>query len=221
MHDDQPLAHHTVTLLGDGPVEPDDLRRAYQLAPRLVAADGGARHAHDLGLPVSEIVGDLDSITHKEVWHKLGTRLTHLTEQDTTDFEKCLYHVVADFYLGVGFLGRRLDHSLACLRTMAIYAEKRIVLVGETDVVVHCPPTFRVEVEPGTRVSFFPMGDVQAKTSSGLKWPLDGLRFAPNGMIGTSNEAVAATVTAEFEGPGMLALLPKDNLDAAIRALGG
>jgi thiamine pyrophosphokinase len=38
-------------------------------------------------------------------------------------------------------------------------------------------------------------------------------------MIGTSNQVVARSVRLEFDGPGMLVILPRRRLDAAIAAL--
>jgi thiamine pyrophosphokinase len=49
----------------------------------------------------------------------------HLPEQDTTDFEKCLYSVAAPLLLGVGFLGGRADHHLAAMNVLVRYADRR------------------------------------------------------------------------------------------------
>jgi thiamine pyrophosphokinase len=38
-------------------------------------------------------------------------------------------------------------------------------------------------------------------------------------MIGTSNRVVAPRVRLEFDGPGMLVILPRARLDAAITAV--
>ena len=201
---------HAVTLLGGGPVDPADLHRSVSLAPRIVAADGGARHAATHGLPLTEIVGDFDSLTNQEVWRKSGTRLTHVTEQDSTDFEKCLTKTVAPMYVGVGFLGRRLDHTLACLRTMAAFPDKHVILLGEREIIFHCPNRFEFAAQADERVSLFPMARVTGTVCEGLRWSTKGLKFAPDGQIGTSNMATGGRVLLEFDGPGMLVLLGKD-----------
>ena len=219
MHDDQYTDGHAVTFLGGGPAAPEDLRRAYALAPRIVAADGGAKHAAPLGLPVTDIVGDLDSLTNSEVWRKSGTRVTQLDEQESTDFEKCLYTIGTELAIGVGFLGRRLDHTLACLRTLIAYGERAVVLMGEGDVVFHAGRRFAIDAAPGERVSLFPMRAVRGRASEGLKWPIGGLNFAPDGVIGTSNLATGGAVVLEFDGPGMLVMLSKDRLEDVAAAL--
>jgi thiamine pyrophosphokinase len=72
-------------------------------------------------------------------------------------------------------------------------------------------------VAVGTRVSLFPMRPVRCR-SDGLKWPLDGIDFAPDGMVGTSNEATAP-VQLEAEAPGMLLILPKAHLGLLVSQL--
>lgn len=220
MRDDIPLAAHSVTLLGDGPVDPDQLARALRLAPILVAADGGARHAHSLGHPVTRIVGDLDSLTNLEFWRDQGAELVQIDEQDSTDFEKCLYSVEAGLYIGLGFLGRRLDHTLACLRSLAAYPEKPVVLVGEDDVVFLAPVEVALDLPAGMRVSVFPLGAVSCGPSTGLRWQLDGLEMAPDGKIGTSNAALGGPVTMRFDRPAALVMLPLAAFDQVIGFMG-
>lgn len=219
MHDAQPHAYDAVTLLGDGPAEPDDVTRAYRLAPTIVAADGGAKHAHSLGLPIKHIVGDLDSLTSHELWRKSGTKIHRIPEQDSTDFEKCLYTIHADFYLGVGFLGQRLDHSLACLSALVSNRDRAVLLLGETDVVFHVPERFGLDLAAATRVSLYPMLPVRGIGSEGLRWPIAGLDFAPGRRIGTSNAALGGRMSVELDGPGMLMILPARHLEAVAAAL--
>ncbi|MEO1380665.1 MAG: thiamine pyrophosphokinase, partial [Pseudomonadota bacterium] len=85
------------------------------------------------------------------------------------------------------------------------------------DAVFLCPPQFSLETGPETRISLFPMGEVEG-TSSGLKWPIDGISFYPDGPIGTSNEAtgpISLTVTK----PKMLLILPQSHFEMAAKAL--
>ena len=53
----------------------------------------------------------------------------------------------------------------------------------------------------------------------GLRWPLQGLDFAPDGMIGTSNE-VSGPVELRFSAQKMLVILPIKSLAAALSGLG-
>ena len=205
-----------VTLLGGGPVDDETLRRVLRLAPYLVAADGGANYAHAHKIPVKHIVGDFDSLTSLQIWQDKGVNLVRLDEQDSTDFEKCLYTIDAKVYLCAGFLGRRLDHSLACLRSLVTYPDKSAILIGESDITLCCPEDFSLDMRAGDIVSLFPMGDVLGVGSEGLKWPINGLEFTPSGQIGTSNEALGGPMKIRLNGKKMLLILPLRYLEAVI-----
>ncbi|MGB2893545.1 MAG: thiamine pyrophosphokinase, partial [Albidovulum sp.] len=69
----------------------------------------------------------------------------------------------------------------------------------------------------GTRVSLFPMAAVAGR-ATGLRWPIEGLDFRPDGRIGTSNQA-EGPVDMAFARPGMLVILPRAALLAAIEGL--
>jgi thiamine pyrophosphokinase len=62
------------------------------------------------------------------------------------------------------------------------------------------------------------MGPVQGD-SEGLRWPLSGLDFAPDGMIGTSNE-VSGAVRLRMQAPKMLVILPVRYLQAVLHGCG-
>ena len=51
-----------------------------------------------------------------------GAAVHAVGEQETTDLEKCLYSVEAPLFLGVGFLGGRVDHQLAAMNALVKYA---------------------------------------------------------------------------------------------------
>ncbi|MEY4984421.1 MAG: hypothetical protein RIR62_2687, partial [Pseudomonadota bacterium] len=84
----------------------------------------------------------------------------------------------------------------------------------------HAPPALEMELRRGDRLSLFPMARVTGE-STGLAWPIGGIGFAPDAMIGTSNRVTAPRVTLRFDGPGMLVILPRARLDAALTALAG
>lgn len=207
-----------VTLVGGGPVHRRDLTLALRRAPGLVAVDGGADRLRQAGLNPLAVIGDFDSIT-PETRAALDPATLHpIAEQETTDFDKALRSVAAPFVLGVGFQGARLDHGLAVLNTLVRRSEKTCLLVGAADVVFHAPPRLSLRLVPGDRLSLFPLAPVTG-ASRGLHWPIDGLAFAPDAMIGTSNRVAAPQVDLQMDGPGMLVILPRARLDAALRAL--
>jgi len=206
-----------VTLLGGGEASAACVTQALTIAPCLVAADGGADRALALGLHPEAVLGDMDSISPAARAAIAPARLHRIDEQDSTDFDKCLTHVEAPFFLAVGFGGGRLDHTLSAMSVLARHPGRRLVWVGAEDVAFLAPPEVALDLVPGTRLSLFPMGRVRGR-AEGLRWGLEGEDFNPAGRIGTSNEALGA-VRLSLAGP-MLVLLPRGCLHAALAGLG-
>ncbi len=209
-----------ITLVGGGPVSGRDLATALRRAPMLVAADGGADRALARGQQPQAVIGDMDSISDAARGVMADGAVHLMAEQETTDFDKALRSVSAPFVLGLGFTGARLDHGLAVFNSLVRHVGTACVVIGPQDVVFAAPPELRLRLRVGDRVSLFPMAPVTG-SSQGLEWPLQGIRFAPDGMIGTSNRAVAREVTLRFDTPGMLVILPRARVDAAITAVTG
>jgi thiamine pyrophosphokinase len=135
-----------VTLLGAGEVNAASVTEALTIAPCLVAADGGADRALALGLEPEAVLGDLDSISPAARAAIAPGRLHRIAEQEGTDFDKCLAHVEAPFFLALGFGGGRLDHTLAAMATLARHPGRRLVWVGGEDVAFLAPSVLALEL---------------------------------------------------------------------------
>ncbi len=207
-----------ITLVGGGPVTKAELALALRHAPRIVAADGGADRVLAAGLMPEAVVGDFDSISAAARAAVPAARQHVIAEQATTDFDKALRSVKARFVLALGFTGARVDHGLAVLNSLVRHADRCCLLIGSRDVVFHAPARLKIAMRAGDRLSLFPMRAVTGR-STGLEWPIDGIGFAPDGMIGTSNRVVAGRVAIEMDGAGMLVILPRARLAAALTAL--
>lgn len=207
-----------VTLAGGAPFGAALLRRALSHAPEIVAADGGADRLLRLGVTPRAVYGDFDSIS-AGAQARLQGRLFPIPEQETTDFDKALRHIVAPFVLGVGFQGARLDHGLAVLNALTRHPDRRALILGPQEVTFLAPPELELHLTVGTRLSLFPMAPVRGE-SEGLRWPIDGLHFTPDGRIGTSNAVSAPLVRLSFDAPAMLVILPLRSLRAVLNGLG-
>lgn len=187
------------------------------IAPGVVAADGGADTALLHGLAPDAVIGDFDSISESARDVIPSTHQHPITEQDSTDFDKCLGNIHAPLIIGVGFSGARLDHQLAAFNTLVRHPARRCILLGEADLAFLCPPSLRLELPLGIPLSLFPMGAVEG-LSDGLQWPIAGLNFAPDGRVGTSNR-VTGPVFLQMTAPKMLVILPHDTLEQVAAAL--
>lgn len=206
-----------ITLVGAGTLTKSDLESCLRLAPKVVAADGGAVHCRKFGHIPEAVIGDMDSLEAADIAAIAPERLHHIAEQNSTDFDKALRSITAPVVLGAGFAGARVDHQLACYNALVRHPDRRCVLLSDADITFLAPPKLCLKLGAGTRVSLFPMGSVSG-TSEGLRWEIDGLAFAPDGSIGTSNEAVGA-VTLTFSAPHMLVILPREWLAEVVRTL--
>jgi len=213
-------ARGAVTLVGGGPVAPDDLARALAIAPEAIAADGGGDHPLPAGHAFRAVIGDMDSLRSAARLAAEGVALHTVGEQESTDLEKCLYSVEAPLFLGLGFLGGSTDHQLAAMNALAKNPGKPVVLLGGGDLCFLCPREFEIDLEPGTRVSLFPMAPVSGIAWEGLRWPLSGT-FRPDGRTGTSNRATGGRLRMAFDAPRMLAILPSALLGPVVDRLRG
>lgn len=205
-----------VTLVGGGALGAGDLDQALSHAPLLVAADGGALYALEAGIVPNLVVGDFDSLTEEARSKIPEERLLHVSEQDSTDFDKALRSIRAPLILAVGFLGDRVDHQLAVFNSLVRNTDRACVLIGEQELVFHLPSSFSLNLVAGDAVSLFPMRAISGR-SVGLTWPIDGLKFQPDGRVGTSNRALG-TVRFEMGGPGGLLIVPRTALSAVMQA---
>lgn len=206
-----------VTLAGGAVFSRKLLEFSQALAPKLVAADGGADRLMRLGHEPQAVIGDLDSISAANK-ARLQARLFPIREQITTDFDKALRSIDAPLVLGIGFLGGRLDHELATLNSLARHPDRRCILLGGRDLAFLAPEEITLRLRPGSRLSLFPLGPVKG-ASEGLRWPLQGLDFGPMGMIGTSNQVTAPEVRLRFDNRAMLVILPRSAAAAALDGL--
>lgn len=220
-----------VLLVGGGACDDKGLTAALARAEAVVAADGGAERLLRAGHMPDAVYGDMDSLSAQSQAQLAPGVLRPIAEQDSTDFDKCLRHIEAPLVIGHGFLGARIDHQLAAMNVLVRRPDRRCILVGEFDVICLLPPEIMLELPPRARVSLFPMGEVTG-TSQGLRWPLDGLRFAPGGTSGTSNEVAdeaggrpdeaarsARAVRLEMAAARMLLILPVQYLEEMSAAL--
>ena len=210
-----------VSVIGGGECSRKTLEEALSHAPRLIAADGGAARALGWGLRPELVIGDMDSLDPALAASFAPGQICRIGEQESTDFAKLLRVVSAPLILAVGFLGGRIDHTLAALNALVRHEGAPVLLLGEHDLCLHVPRRIGLALPPGSRLSLFPLAPVRAR-GAGLVWPLEGLEMRPGGRIGTSNEVDArGRVRLAFDAPGTVLMLERAALGAVLGALGG
>lgn len=176
----------------------------------VVAADGGARHAARLGLPIHHWVGDGDSIDAADL-AELRARGIPVdlvgTDKDESDTELAISAAVAagaDEVIVLGaFGGRRLDHAIANLTLLAHPAlgpRPAVLLDGSARVrLVRAPGSdggpvaAQLPGRVGDLVSLIPFGgDADGIRTEGLHYPLRDETLVLGSARGLSNVRRAA-----------------------------
>lgn len=196
-----------VVLIGGASFDESVLQSFVVAGWPIVAADGGANSLLGTEITPTAIVGDLDSLQQPEYWRRY-TRVIEVVEQDTTDFEKCLYSVEAPLVVALGFTGQRFDHTLVTLHLMQKYVDhQRLLLITERDVCFACRGDLQLTLPVGGRFSIYPLTPSTFVASAGLAYPLDGLCLKQGSLIGTSNQVSAAEVQVEATADGVYVVI--------------
>lgn len=203
-------------LVGAGPTHHADFTLAQSATGAVVAVDGGYDSLREWGVTPDAIIGDMDSI-RSDIDESVTT--VSIAEQNSTDLEKALRSIDAPLFLGIGFLGGRIDHTLAAMHALVAAADQKVVLIGAEDVVFAAPLAWRAVLPTSTRISFYPLRKVAARRSSGLRWPIEGLVMEGGVQIGVSNETALEAVEAEFAERGVVTILPRACLPNVISSL--
>jgi thiamine pyrophosphokinase len=179
----------------------------------VIAADGGARHAADLGLTVDIWVGDGDSVDPDALGalEAAGVELRRsAAAKDESDTELAVTAALergatAIIVLGA-FGGRRFDHALANVGLLALPglgsgamtlldAATRIRLLRATGDRSDAA-TLELAGRAGDLVSLLPFGPgVEGVTTDGLEWPLRDEPLPAGPARGLSNVRAAAVAS--------------------------
>ena len=188
-----------------------DLRRARgMLLPGdfIIAADGGSRHLHAMGIQPHLLVGDLDSIpaSYLNEYRLLGIEIKQYpTAKDVTDLELAFQHAASlqpASIMIAGATGARFDHTLAnvLLVSQPGYRDLEICLDDGTTKITLIRQSLQITGSAGDIVSLIPLsGAVSGITTTGLEYPLKNEDLALGETRGVSNVMTgpAARVTIQ------------------------
>jgi thiamine pyrophosphokinase len=171
----------------------------------VVAADGGARGAEDLGFTIDLVVGDCDSLGEADLERLAAAHVDVRrapVDKDESDTELAILAALeraADELTIVGALrGPRIDHALANVALLALPA-----LVGRPCALLDPAARIRLLTGPGTLelsgragdiVSLLPFGDgIAGVTTDGLAYPLRDEPLPAGPARGLSNVRLGET----------------------------
>ena len=187
-------------------------RRLAGMADLVVCADGGANHAARLGIRPDVILGDLDSMTAATARTFRSVPTLLVRDQYSTDLEKAIRYALGRRYAEIdvlGATGRRIDHTagnLGCFRRFGSRCTLRFVDdEGELSMVRNKAV---VEAEKGEIFSLIPLDRCTGVTTANLRYGLTNGVLELGVREGTSNRAIARTVTISLKKGTLLLFRP-------------
>lgn len=160
----------------------------------VLGCDGGWRHAEGLGLELTLILGDLDSVGEAPS----DVNCVALPDQQASDLAKVLlwcasHHANLPVHV-IGLEGGRLDHTLAAPAALIEAKSDAVMHVSGGD--LRRIPTggmHTVPAEPGMIIGLHPYGEVQVIHLAGVTWALEDVVLT-TGTQGVHNVAKGAEV---------------------------
>lgn len=185
----------------------ENARFLLQADDYIICADGGARHALELGLTPNLVIGDMDSID-KQQWQKLKNAGVPIElfprDKNETDLELALDRAIElepKVLIIIGALGGRLDQTFG---NTALLSDARLSAVDVrlddgVEEIFFCRDQEEVRGRSGDIVSLIPWGNpVQGVQTQGLKWTLQRETLFPEKTRGISNEMTGEVVSIKI-----------------------
>ena len=182
----------------------------------VIAADGGVQHAVRLGLEISIVIGDLDSLDEEEsmALKSTGTDMVRVAAQkDETDLELALLHAteigVRDAVV-LGAFGNRIDMCLSNLLLLShssfLSAHIEYWYDRQTAWLIR-PPGDEIQGQSGDTLSLIPFaGDAEGITTHELYYPLKDEKLVFGPARGISNVLTASVARVELSSGTLIAV---------------
>lgn len=181
----------------------------------IICADGGARHAWELGLKPHIILGDFDSLSkdlQEEFSDKSIEWIRLNTEKDETDSELALLHAIEKGYRTIllfGVFGSRLDHMLTNIFALDYLIKLNVdvtIIEGKKEIRV-INDRIKLYGKTGDLVSLIPFKETAKRvTTKNLRYPLTDEDLLFGYSRGISNVFMKPNVEIWVKG-GMLLVI--------------
>lgn len=204
-------------LLG-GDLRPTERLLKQIAGARVIAADGGMRHAKELELKPELWVGDFDSSSEEllQSWPDIQ-RQPFPAEKNLTDGELALEAALkrdADRVVMAGALGgERSDHALLHLTAACALARRGLDIVltsGEEEATPLAEDSQTFDLPAGSLFSILNFSDVGGLTIEGARYPLDRFDLAFGSSRTLSNVAEGPVTITMQSGSAVFLARPYD-----------
>ncbi len=191
--------YNAILCLSGGHIPSTMIRNYYSTYP-LIATDGAANYLKKHNIPISIIIGDLDSIDRKIT---LNEKIVHIKDQNTTDFEKALLYIEEHHLsptLIFGMQGGEIDHALNNFHCLAKFSKRLTLVFCDEEKENSCKygklifDQIAISDRKGHKISILPYPMCVVSTS-GLRWQLNCSRLAIAEKTSARNEIISEYAT--------------------------
>jgi thiamine pyrophosphokinase len=161
----------------------------------VIAADRAGMSLIQMGITPEMVIGDFDSFSG-DLYNK-GTKFLKYTDQNSTDFEKCIVTMNQKLLfpaLVCGAFGQEIDHTINNMHCLMKYGCKYPMVFYDHAVAAKpkwCMPIysqFNFKAIKGEIISLLPYPEAVISTK-GLKWDLDNVLLSVTGLSSARNRA--------------------------------
>ncbi len=193
------------TILLAGPITPTARLRSQITGSRIIAADGGIKHARTLGLTPELWVGDFDSSDERDGnLFPVLERRTYPAAKAATDGALAVEEAVARGATSltlVGAFGGRTDHTFALMTQACALSHAgtpTMMTNGLEEATTLLPAPTRYDYQGGTQFSVLAFSALEGLTLTGAEWPLEAI-VMPFGDTLTISNVVKGRLTASLQ----------------------
>jgi len=190
----------------------ETLTSLMEWCPYMVVCDGAYSKIKELQITPDVVIGDFDSIGQMEP--DLHTQFIKIENQENTDLEKALDHLVHKGYTDINVVwatGKRLDHTLNNFSTLSKYSGTRVVLIDDWSRSFILPKIYSKRYEKGQKISLIPLHTCSGIYTKNLKYNLNNEELSIGKRSGTSNEAAGSGLVEIRYSEGLLALIESND----------
>lgn len=157
---------------------PELLGQLLEWSPWVVVLDSAIERVLQYNIKVDVLLGDFDGAFDPNVYleSQFPIEIVHAPDQNKTDLEKAFDYLIEKGFPAVNVVwatGKRADHTMINLTTLATYRDQLKVVIHDDHSKVHLlPRSFKKWYPAGTKLSLIPLGLAEGITTQNLQYPL-------------------------------------------------
>ena len=169
------------------------LGQLLEWSPLVIVLDSAIERAITLEIKIDVLLGDFDrnfdANYYKEIQYPI--EIIKIIDQNKTDLEKAFDYLIERKIPAVNVVwatGKRADHTITNLTTLAQYREKlKIVILDDHSKVFLLPKKFEKWYTKNTPISLIPIGNVEGIHTKNLFYSLENDSLTMGYRTGSSN----------------------------------